>query len=555
MNLSRLALATLLACGLASAWAQNLQLPSGAEPGREPPRPAMPEPTTAAPTLSVPASPSAEAPPGADKLRFVLKEVVIEGATAFTPDQLRPLHEKLEGREITVAEAFQAAQAIELRYRNAGYVTSRVIVPQQTIDNGRLRIVVVEGYIADVVYQGDIGPARAAVERLLGNVRNLKPVSIAEIERRLLLANDLPGLTVRGTMEPSPTAQGGSVLVVTLARKATATSVSADNRASPYLDSGQVFGTFAWNAFGERADRLSLNAQTSVPFGRSASLGVGYDALLSDDGLTLNLSASQVRSNPRRELEALDVESTVSSATGTLSLPVIRSREQNLRAVGQFEARNVDTDLLDTQFTRDRLRIVRAGLAWDRSDAWDGITAVRATLHHGLSSLGASDNGSEFASRANGRSDFTKVTVDVTRLQQLATRWSLVGSLTTQYSSMPLLASEEISLGGGSFGRGYDNGEVASDKGVAASLELRYSPAGWPGNVQLYSYVDAGRVWSADKASDVTYPTLTSFGGGARAAVTDTVFATVEIAKPMSTEVATRGNKHPRAFFSINAQF
>lgn len=557
MHISRLAWAALLACSLAPAWAQTLppQLPSAAEPGREPLKPAMPAPSMAPPQVNVPNGPSAEVPPGAKTLRFVLKELAIEGATAFTPDALRPLYDKLLGREITVAEAFEAAQAIELKYRNAGYVTSRVIVPQQTVDQGRFRVLVVEGHVAEIVYQGEIGASRAAVERLVGSVRGLKPVSIGEIERRLLLANDLPGLTVRGNLEPSPSVQGGSVLVVRMERKATAASVTVDNRASPYLGNGQLHGSYAWNGLGERADRLSLNAKTSVPTGRSAAIGAGYDALLGDDGLVLNLSASHARSNPRRELEALDVKSEVNAAVGTLTWPLIRSRDQNLRAMGQLELRNVDTDIAGTEFTRDRLRILRGGLSWDRSDAWDGITTVRGTLHQGLSALGASDNGSSLASRINGRSDFTKFTLDLTRLQQFTSRLSGVASLTSQYTDKPLLASEEIGLGGASFGRAYDDGEVSADTGVAATIELRYVPAGLPRNVQFYGYLDGGRAAAAGGGNPVTRRTLSSFGGGARASLSETVFATFEIAKPMSAEVATRGNKNARAFLSVTAQF
>ena len=555
---ARLAWCAALACSLAPALAQTLppQLPSGAEPGRESPKPVMPLPTTAAPQVSVPRSPSAEVPPGSKDIGFELKSMVIDGATAFPSDTLRPLYENLLGRRITVADAFGVAQAIELRYRNAGYVTSRVVVPQQTVEEGRFQILVIEGFVSEIVYQGDVGPARAAVERLVNGVRGIKPVTLAEIERRLLLANDLPGLTVRGTMEASAATQGGSVLVVRVERQATAGSASIDNRASPYLGSGQLQGSFSWNALGERADRVSVNAKTSLPAGRSAGVGAGYDALLSDNGLMLNVSASHVRSNPRRELEPLDVKSQVSSTTATLSWPLIRSREQNLRAVGQFEARDVDTELADTEFTRDRLRILRAGLSWDRSDTWDGITTVRGMLHQGVSGLGASDNGSPLASRVNGRSDFTKLTLDLTRLQQLAERWSLVGSLTSQYSRRPLLASEEIGLGGASYGRAFDEGELSADNGVAVTLELRYVPAGLPLKTQLYTYVDGGRVWAAEGGNPTgDRSRLTSFGIGARASLSEAVFATVELAKPMNSEVQTRESKSPRAFVTVSAQF
>lgn len=552
LHRSCLLVAAAWTCGVAMAQTVPPQLPPGAEPGRELPRPVMPQPSAAVPRIEVPQSASSQAPTGAQDLRFTLKALAIEGVTAFPPDALRALYAGLLDREVSVAEVFAVANAIELRYRQAGYVTSRVIVPQQTVDNGRFRIVVVEGFVSDVVYQGDIGPARAAVERLLTGLRGVKPIGLAEIERRLLLANDLPGLTVRGTLEPSTSELGGSVLVVRSERRATDGHATLDNRASPYLGSGQLQVSQAWNAVGERADRFSLSARTSLPTGRSIGIGAGYDALIGANGAMFNLALSHGRSNPRRELEPLDVKSRVTSALGTVTLPAIRSRDENLRVFGQVEVRDVETDLTGVQFTRDNLRIARAGLSYDRSDAWDGITTVRGQLHQGLSS---SRNRSPLASRANGRNDFTKLTLDITRLQQLTPRLSAVVSATSQFSRSPLLASEELGLGGSSFGRAFDEGEMASDNGVAATLELRYVPDVQALPMQLYGYVDGGRVWAA-KGGNVPSPArMTSAGGGVRARLSEQFFATVEVAKPLNTVVRTEGNKHPRAFVSLTAQF
>jgi len=553
----RRALVTLLACGLASAVAQTAppQLPPGAEPGRGTLSPVMPQPSLGVPRIEVPRSAAAEPPPGARQAKFALRELLIDGATAFPADALRPLYAGLLGREVTVAEVFEVANAIELRYRNAGYVTSRVIVPQQTVTDGRFRLVVVEGFVADLVYQGEIGPARAAVERLMGSLRGLRPVTLAAIERRLLLANDLPGITVRGTLEPAPNDVGGSLLVVRVERRATEGSATLDNRISPYLGDAQLAGSLAWNAVGERADRFGLNARSSLRFERSHSLGASYDALVTDAGGMLGLTLSHARSKPGRELEALDVQSRVSTGLFTFTHPLLRGREENLRAVGQLEVRDVSTDIAGTGFTRDRLRIVRAGLSYDRSDRFDGITTVRGTLHQGLSGLGASPNGSALASRVNGRSNFTKLTLDLTRLQQLGERTSLIASVTGQLSRRPLLASEEMGLGGASFGRAFDDGEVSGDNGLAAMVELRHVPAAWSNNVQVYGYVDAGRVWAADGGAPVARPKLASAGGGVRASLNRSVFATLEIAKPINTEVRTQGDKNARAFVSVTAQF
>lgn len=515
----------------------------------------MPLPAISGPQLTVPQSSAAEVPAGAKNLRFVLKDLAVEGATAFSSDELRSMYVRLVGQEVSVAEVFEVAHAIELRYRNAGYITSRVIVPQQTVEDGRFRVVVVEGFVSDIVYQGDIGFARAAIERLMAGLRNVRPVSVGEIERRLLLANDLHGLTVRGTLQPAPDALGGSVIVVQSERKATEGGVTLDNRASPYLGGRQLIGSVAWNAFGERADRLSLTAKTSLPTERSTAISVGYDAMVLDNGTSLSVAGTHARSKPGRELAALDVKSQVGTLLGTMAVPLIRSRGENLRAVGQFEARDVDTDIAGTAFTRDRLRILRAGLSYDLSDSWGGITVMRGMLHQGLAGLGASANGSDRASRANGRSNFTKFTLDLTRLQQLTERVSLVASLTSQFSRKPLLASEEIGLGGASFGRAYDEGEISADNGVAAALELRYVPAGLSRNVQFYGYVDGGRAWAADSGNPVPRSKLSSLGAGLRSSLSDTLFVTLEVAKPINTEVSTQGNKDARVFLSIMAQF
>ncbi|QNM96903.1 ShlB/FhaC/HecB family hemolysin secretion/activation protein [Chitinimonas koreensis] len=532
-------------------------LPSVTEPGREAPQPVLPQPTPPGQPITVPKASAAQAPAGAEQLTFTLNEMAIEGATAYGPELLRPLYADLIGKRITVADAFKVAGEIELRYRSAGYVTSRVIVPEQTIDQGRFRIVVVEGYVSDIAYDADIGPAKAALAKLLEPLRGVKPINVAEIERRLLLANDLGGLAVRASLEPSPDQVGGSRVVVRAERDAIDGSVSIDNRNTRYLGSHQLSGSLVFNSFGERADRVSLTAKASTPAYRSSAVSAAYDALLSSDGMTGGISATRARSRPGRELAALDVRSKVRNQTATLTYPLIRSRLQNLRLVGEFEHRDVDTDIGGDPFTRDKLRILRVGLSYDRSDDWNGITALRATLHKGLDVMGATDRGADLASRENGRSDFAKLTLDLTRVQQLGERTSLLATFTSQFSADSLLASEEISLGGPTYGRGYDDGEIASDNGIAGSLELRYSPEAsfLPGGLQLYTFVDGGRIRAHSGSAPVVRRSISSYGGGLRANLSSVVFATLDLAKPISSPVQSSGDKKARLFFKLTAQY
>ena len=332
-------------------------------------------------------------------------------------------------------------------------------------------------------------------------------------------------------------------------------SATLDNRASPYIGGRQISAQASWFGLGPRADRLGLSLRSSLPTGRSTSVGVNYDAMVSPSGSTLGLSLSNSRSEPGLELAALQIQSQVNSLLGTWTQPLKRSREENLRSVVQLEWRDVRTDLGSTPFNHDRLQIVRLGLSYDRADAYDGITTARAMLHQGLSAQQQAAADGVRPSRANGRSDFTKLTLDVSRLQQLGARTHAWASLTAQYSQRPLLASEELALGGAHYGRAFDDGEISGDKGAALMVELRHHPEFLPRNAQLFGYADTGRIWAAPGGAVPARHTLASAGAGVRLSLPRGMLATLEAAKPINTDVRTQANKNARAFFSLSAPF
>jgi len=86
-----------------------------------------------------------------------------------------------------------------------------------------------------------------------------------------------------------------------------------------------------------------------------------------------------------------------------------------------------------------------------------------------------------------------------------------------QYTSDSLLSSEEFGYGGMSFGRAYDSSEITGDKGMAASIELRYRlDIKIPHiNFQPFIFYDIGKVWNIDP-SDKNKISGASAGGGFR---------------------------------------
>jgi hypothetical protein len=130
-----------------------------------------------------------------------ISNVTVEGGFPELEAETEAVTAKLRGRRVTVAEIFAAANAIEQAYAARGYVLVRVAVPPQQLKNGGpLRLVVVDGFVESVDVKGVPERQRALVQARLASLIGKRHVTLAEIERRLILASDIPGLVLSSTI-------------------------------------------------------------------------------------------------------------------------------------------------------------------------------------------------------------------------------------------------------------------------------------------------------------------------------------------------------------------
>jgi len=122
-----------------------------------------------------------------------------------------------------------------------------------------------------------------------------------------------------------------------------------------------------------------------------------------------------------------------------------------------------------------------------------------------------------------------------------------------QFTTDPLLLTQQITLGGPAFGRAYTSSERTGDEGVMGSVELRsdFSQLGhhidW---VQPYVFFDGGKVRSiGDTLADGA---LYSSGGGVRTRIGKSSI-NLETAFPLNAQRLETGNKTPR--FNMQLSF
>ena len=155
-------LSGLLLLGVVQAEAQlppAAQAQPGISPDRVPPLATpLAEPDVIAPTPVEP-----DLPAGADEARFFLADIVIDGVTVYDSADLTPIYGEFLQTEVSLATLYGIASAIETRYREDGYILSRAIVPAQSVSDGVYRIQVIEGYVTNVVIEGEIGNSRVLI--------------------------------------------------------------------------------------------------------------------------------------------------------------------------------------------------------------------------------------------------------------------------------------------------------------------------------------------------------------------------------------------------------
>ncbi len=536
------------------AWAQVSQ-PSSTQPGRVGEslslKPELPEVKRGA-VIALPEE-KGQAPGQAKGPSFTLKEIRLEGNTVLTEADLRPDYAEYIGRQVTLDILNLIADRISAHYRNAGYILSVAVVPPQEIGEGVATIRVVEGFIGQVKFQGRT-VRDGVLQEYADHISQQKPLSSQALERYLLLMQDLPGMTARAVLQPSADTPGASDLLVMLTEKHFDGAATLDNRGTRYLGPVQAGATINGN------DLLGFNEQTQLHGVSTAELNeMHYGQLLHQeqldgDGTKLTFSASRTNSAPAYKLATVRVQGTDTDYNLAVSHPFIRSRQDNWYGTVTLDARETTNDELGTQFYHDSLRILRLDSAYDFTDRFSGVNRLEGTVSKGFgwdTSEGVSTSRSQY-----GHPEFTKGSLQMSRLQTISGRWSAYAAFSGQAAADTLLAAEEFGLGGASSGSAYDPSELTGDAGIALRAELRYSREGdwdiipaW----QIYGFYDIGKVWIRDQGPHSDTASLADFGFGVRFNVLEPVSGSLELAEPLTKPVAALGQDghQPRVFFSL----
>jgi hemolysin activation/secretion protein len=497
---------------------------SGDRPGllQEEPRPAPP-PGQILPPLPPPPPREFQLLP---RVRAFVREIRVVGSTVFTADELAKVTAPYVNRELTAEDLEALRVALTLLYVNAGYVNSGAVLPDQDVTEGVVTFQIIEGGLTDIAVEGTRW-FRAGYLRRRFALAAGPPLNINALQRQLqLLLEDQRIRRLNAELKPG-LKPGESVLNVRVEdRIPFRLWLDLNNHQPPSVGAERgIVGVEHQNLTGN-GDILTLR------YGRSD----GLDPLL-DFRYVLPLTAwdttlaLQYRRNSFAVVEEpftdLDIESESDIYTIALRQPVYRTLNSQVALELIGERLSNETSLLGEPFTLSpgahRGKSVVTAVRFAQEAVYrtqNQVIAGRSRFSVGVDALGATINTGD---QPDGKffawlGQFQWVR----RLGILDSQAIFRSDL--QVAADPLLALEQIALGGRFSVRGYRENTLLRDSAFLASLEIRVPVIRgqrWADFVELAPFADYGRGWNR-KGPTPDPQDLSSVGIGLRWAATIT---------------------------------
>lgn len=502
---------------------------------------------------------------------FDVWEFAVDGNTLLEEATVQRSLTPYLGEQRRIEDIEQARATLESVYRNHGYATVLVNIPEQNVDEALVRLQVIEGKIGrfhvtgsryftlDATREAMASVAPGAVPRsddMQAQFVSLNRLSADRSATPLMRPGRVPGtvdfevkvkdtLPLHGAVEMNDNNNENGV------RLRSSVSLRYDNlwqrahslgfqyQTTPqYAEQMQVLsGTYIWRRmsspdvlalYGVKSDSKSAAVGDINVIGRGTIAGARYviPVMTTTNAHTFSLGADYKDFAQNIELAGAD----------TLNTPIAYS-VLSLAYGGNFRWNNTDASRLDfsSNFGIRGLGNSEEEFATKRFRATPNFFYLRGGVQHTLTSFlglqwSGSVDGQLTGSGLTPIKPVSIVSVDENTGQPLLVETS---------GGMPLISNEQFAAGGADSVRGYYSSQVMGDHGLRASVELRtpnFAPLLGYGlnNLQLLGFGEGARLWVQEALGGQQYKFfIASAGGGLRLSAWHGFAANLDVALPL----------------------
>ncbi len=497
---------------------------------------------------------SAEAPAAAP-LRFDVLVYLVEGNSVLsTPEIERAVYPFL-GPQRSVQEIEAARAALEKAYQQRGYLTVSVELPEQQVENGEVRLQVVEGRVEKLRVTGARYHLPSTIREGLPSLAAGSVPQFGQVQQELADLGRQPDRRLTPLLRPGKAPGTLEVELQVEEQLPLHGTLEANSKQSPNTVAGRLEGGLRYDNLFQLGHTLGLNwilAPGNPDHADILTLNYGLPFAGGDYAYAfITRSDSDV---PTGVGGATVVKGTSLGARYRIDLPNRGGLFSHGFSFGVDHKDNQD-DLTQAGLLVPRsLKYWSLAARYDQSrfDSGDGVTAnfdLNLTLGiRGLAERTVDCDGvptDQFAcKRFNAQPNFMVWRAAAEQRRPLWSGWTLRLRGEAQWANGPLVSQEQYGSGGSSSVRGYQEYEQFGDQGGLLSLELG-TPPFWQWSALKFSalgFVERGQAWLIDALpGEDASMALASYGLGL-AAEGDGFSSRFEWGMPLFSTSHTRRN-------------
>jgi hemolysin activation/secretion protein len=442
-----------------------------------------------------------------------VKGFKVTGITLITEQQAQEVLKPYTGRQLTVTQIKEAANAVTLLYQEIGRVAQATLPPQNVTD-GIIEIKMIEGRMGDVIIERletSPGKLKSDIIQKFLYANNPKGdlLSIPGLERSLSLLNELPGTMVEGQLSEGSEPGTSNITINSAESRLFSGRVDAANYGSPSTGAAQAIASLNLNNLAGIGDLLSLDAigsQGSIYGQLKYGIPVGYQ------GWKVSVGASNLNYKTLTSYSPTISEGNaqVYGLYSTYALSRSSSAQSNFTL--NYENKNYVNKTNYIEVSNYQLNNISAGfngyeVKFDSSVSW-GITATVGNLTIANTTQANNDLNGAATAGTFGKLSFNGAYSQELPIERTSAQISAYG----QVANKNLNSAEQFYLGGPYGIRAYPVAQGPGSQGAIASVEVTHK---YDDNLSLGAFFDAGVVqqyvstyanWQGQTNAPNTYP-------------------------------------------------
>lgn len=396
------------------------------------------------------------------------------------------IREQRRRRGITLGMIESVADTITRYYRERGFILAKAYIPEQQVRDGVVTLTLLLGELGEVEVQNNKRYSSSLLERGFKSAMG-EPVTTSDIEERLYLVNDLPGLAAQGYFQPGSQVGDTRMNINVLNEKWYDANIRIDNHGSASSGEYRLYAdAFIHNPL-RIGDQLQLGVLVSFEPDNSTYGSIRYSSNIISPRTKLFVGASTndfvlgeddeeaISSNLRISGKSFVLE-------GGASYAIARSRIRN-RSV-DFTVSDIETETIFSAVNSNRQPFSQEDTVRNYKLIYnfDQINEKRRVLHQGYVTLTAADLAEGAEEGQKQKMEIFSYNYSMLRFLKLPFAKSetrIVARSAGQYSGTALSPVNQLALAGPTRARGFEVNRFFADDAIYFGADWIFNGPGF----------------------------------------------------------------------------